>query len=257
MAYRFTNTDKWSDSWFYSLNNLEKLLFMYLCDNCDIAGFIEINMLKWCSDFRVKESELKGVLKGLDRGLKYSLDGRIIFIRNFIKHQKNQDLNINNKAHLGIIKRLEENLNNFDLDDINQYFTITSQAPCKGLPRGTGIGKGNILYNIDNKEEEILNKELIELKEDIYPFEEFWKDYDKKVGEKEKIKKKYEKLKDEEKEKIRAFIPRYKQSQPEKQYRKNPETFLNNKSWNDEIITTSRTEPNNSRAGYKQQDKWD
>ena len=66
MAYRFTNTDKWSDSWFYGLNNLEKLLFMYLCDNCDIAGFVEINLLKWCSDFRVKESEIKGALKGLD-----------------------------------------------------------------------------------------------------------------------------------------------------------------------------------------------
>ena len=239
MAYRFTNTDKWSDSWFYGLNNLEKLLFMYLCDNCDIAGFVEINLLKWCSDFRVKESEIKGALKGLNRGLKYSLDGRIIFIRNFIKHQKNQDLNRNNKAHLGIIKRLEENLNNFGLEEVNQYFTITSQAPTKGLPRGTGIGNSNILYNIDNKEEEILNKELIELKEDIYPFEDFWNDYDKKVGEKEKIKKKYEKLKDEEKKKIKAFIPRYKQSQPEKQYRKNPETFLNNKSWNDEIITKS------------------
>ena len=103
MAYRFTNTDKWSDSWFYSLNNFEKLLFMYLCDNCDIAGFVEINILKWSSDFRVKEAEIKGALKGLERGLKYSLDGRLIFIRNFIKHQKNQELNKNNKAHLGIL----------------------------------------------------------------------------------------------------------------------------------------------------------
>ena len=31
-------------------------------------------------------------------------------------------------------------------------------------------------------------------------------------------------------------IPKYKQAQPDKKFRKNPETFLNNKSWNDEII---------------------
>ncbi len=32
------------------------------------------------------------------------------------------------------------------------------------------------------------------------------------------------------------YIPKYKAAQPNKQYRKNPETFLNNKSWNDELI---------------------
>ena len=45
MAYRFTDTNKWHDAWFSSLKPLEKLLFNYLCDNCDIAGFIEINLL--------------------------------------------------------------------------------------------------------------------------------------------------------------------------------------------------------------------
>jgi len=33
------------------------------------------------------------------------------------------------------------------------------------------------------------------------------------------------------------FIPLYIKERPNKQYRKNPETFLRNKSWNDEIIT--------------------
>ena len=37
------------------------------------------------------------------------------------------------------------------------------------------------------------------------------------------------------------YIELYKQSQPDKQFRKNPETFLNNKSWNDEIINTNIT----------------
>ena len=69
-----------------------------------------------------------------------------------------------------------------------------------------------------------------------YSFEDFWKDYDKKVGKIEKIRPKWEKLKDSEREEIKSFIPKYKISQPKKKFRKNPETFLNNESWKDEII---------------------
>lgn len=67
-------------------------------------------------------------------------------------------------------------------------------------------------------------------------FEIFWNEYDKKVGNKEKLKTKWEKLTDKERQDAIWYIPMYKQCQPDKQYRKNPETFLNNKSWNDEII---------------------
>jgi len=69
-------------------------------------------------------------------------------------------------------------------------------------------------------------------------FDEFWNLYDKKVGEKDKLKKKWELLKDEERELAMKHIPNYKLSQPEKKFRKDPSTYLNNKSFNDEIIGT-------------------
>ncbi len=72
-------------------------------------------------------------------------------------------------------------------------------------------------------------------------FEWFWNDYDKKVGDKQKLKKKWNKLTDEERQNAMNYIDLYKQSVPDKQFRKNPETFLNNKSWNDEIINRSIT----------------
>ena len=75
-------------------------------------------------------------------------------------------------------------------------------------------------------------------------FEWFWNEYDKKIGDKQKLKKKWNKLTDEERQNAMNYLELYKQSQPDKQYRKNPETFINNKSWNDEII---RATPNNSR----------
>jgi hypothetical protein len=72
-------------------------------------------------------------------------------------------------------------------------------------------------------------------------FEWFWNEYDKKVGEKQKLKKKWNKLTDEERQNAMNYLDLYKQSVPDKQFRKNPETFLNNKSWNDEIINRSIT----------------
>lgn len=70
---------------------------------------------------------------------------------------------------------------------------------------------------------------------DPYSFEAFWDEYDKKV-ERVKCERKWNKLPLCERKKAMEYIPLYKEAQPNKQYRKNPDTFINNKSWNDEII---------------------
>lgn len=82
------------------------------------------------------------------------------------------------------------------------------------------------------------------VKESNISFDFFWNLYDKKIGDKSKLSKKWEKLKDEERQAAIDYIPRYKASQPDKKYRKNPETFLNNKSWNDELISSSPKQTN-------------
>ena len=78
-------------------------------------------------------------------------------------------------------------------------------------------------------------------KEEEYPFENFWNDYDKKVGDKDKLRKKWGSISTKNRKTIKEHIPKYKLSQPEKRFRKNPETYLNQKSWNDEIITRADT----------------
>lgn len=67
-------------------------------------------------------------------------------------------------------------------------------------------------------------------------FDVFWDKYDKKVGDKEKLKKKWDKLPLDIQNKILEYIPQYIESQPDKKFRKNPQTFLNQKSWEDELI---------------------
>lgn len=73
-------------------------------------------------------------------------------------------------------------------------------------------------------------QECKELKEDI--FSAFWKLYDKQVDRK-KCYDKFCKLTDEEIKLIFEKLPDYIRSTPDKQFRKNPTTWLNGKCWND------------------------
>lgn len=162
MAYRYTNTDKWNDAWFVSLKPEEKLLFNYLCDNCDIAGFIEIIPHRWAADLGYNQNIIQGALKGLGRGLRISESGDCIFINNFLKHQKNLPLNENNKAHLGIIRRFELYSNKFQINNTQEFI----EGGSKGLssPTGIGNGKGSGIGNGKMPEPKFsFKKELINL----------------------------------------------------------------------------------------------
>ena len=68
------------------------------------------------------------------------------------------------------------------------------------------------------------NKEIL--------FNDFWKLYDKQVDRK-KCLDKFLKLKDEEIKLIFENLPHYIRSTFDKQFRKNPATWINNKCWND------------------------
>lgn len=43
MPKRFTATEKWSDRWFRNLSVTLKLGYLYLLDNCDVAGVLELD----------------------------------------------------------------------------------------------------------------------------------------------------------------------------------------------------------------------
>jgi hypothetical protein len=167
MAYRFTSTEKWRDSWFSKLKPLEKLLFLYLCDSCDIAGFIEVNTKIWAAELNCREQDVKGALKGLARGLVFSDDMECIFVKNFIKHQKNLPINENNTVHRGILKRLNEYAERFNTQDINDFIENKIEGALKGLDSPIGLGKGNSNGNIFfeyNKEYSNILREWFEYK---------------------------------------------------------------------------------------------
>jgi len=67
-------------------------------------------------------------------------------------------------------------------------------------------------------------------------FEFFWNAYDKKE-DRVKCERKWNGLTDADREACMAAVPAYVQSTPDKKFRKNPATYLNNKSWTNEIIS--------------------
>jgi hypothetical protein len=85
----------------------------------------------------------------------------------------------------------------------------------------------------ERKGKEIKGKEIKEIN---ISFDIFWDLYDKKVGDKVKLKKKWESLQDLDRKSIIDYIPKYKTIQPDKKFRKDPQTFFNNSSWNDELV---------------------
>lgn len=67
-------------------------------------------------------------------------------------------------------------------------------------------------------------------------FQDFWDLYDKK-NDLSKCESKWKKINQGAREKIMHHLALYVRATPDKAFRKNPITYLNNESWNDEIIT--------------------
>lgn len=218
MAYRFTDTNAWDDPWYIELTTNEKALFKYLCDNCDIAGFFELSMKKFRDNLSdLSDDQIKAAFKGLERSYVFSRDKKIIFLKNFCKHQKNIPLNPKNNAHIGIIARIDNYADKFAFDIlnlINKGAKKIKKPLNEGLSRG--YGKGNGIFNI--------------------PFTDFWNLYGYKIGDKKKCEKIWNNLTYDTQKLILSNLAEWKTNIIKTQALPYPETYLNQERWNDEII---------------------
>lgn len=80
-----------------------------------------------------------------------------------------------------------------------------------------------------------------------YPFETFWNAYDK-VRNRGKCEFIWQRLSDTDKANIMQHVTKYIASTPNKKYRKDPITYLKNRSWEDEIITDTPQNYGNNRS---------
>lgn len=130
MAKRFTDTDKWKKQFIRGLEGAYKLLWLYILDDCDMAGIWPVDME--VARIRIGEPvEIPAALRLFGDRIEQLDGGKKWFIRDFILFQYGE-LKETNRMHLAVINTLKKN-------NINPQ-----QGASEPLPRGQGQGQGII-----------------------------------------------------------------------------------------------------------------
>lgn len=213
---RMLNTRFWSDTYISDLDPIEKLLFIYFLTNqyTNLCWIYELPLKQIALDTWIDKQEmLPKIIKRFSDWGKIYYTNWWVYIKNFQKYQ-----NIDNPKIQKWIDREKE------------------QIPSSILQSIIDIDSLSIPYVWDNALIPIpilIPKPIPAIN---IAFDDFRNLYDKKI-DKDKCYKKWIKLSDVERAAALNHIPQYKLSQADKKFRKNPETYINNKAWNNEIIT--------------------
>ena len=161
MAKRFTDSEKWKDSWFMDLPSKYKLFWLYILDECNHAGIWKVNFK--VAIFYIGEnleySEVKRTLQ--DRIL--ILDDNYWYIEKFIKFQYKcdiQGLKVRNKAHLSVLNILNE------YDKFKPLVSPLLGVKDKDKDKDKDLDKEkeqdkDVLISIENCKEKYLNDERL------------------------------------------------------------------------------------------------
>lgn len=105
MSKRFTDTEKWRRPWFRALSHAYRLFWLYICDNCDIAGiwYVDIGLASYLIgieiDPKIAREQLNKQITELDGGSRWLING-------FIEFQYGK-LTLNNNLHRSIMATLK------------------------------------------------------------------------------------------------------------------------------------------------------
>jgi hypothetical protein len=107
MAKRFTDTEKWKKPFIRGLQGAYKLLWLYICDDCDHAGIWQVDME--VAAIRIGEKiDIKEAIKSFDEKIIIIDKGNKWFIPSFLEFQYPSGLNSDNRAHNSVIILLEK-----------------------------------------------------------------------------------------------------------------------------------------------------
>ena len=140
-----------------------------------------------------------------------------------------------------------QNMGNIDNDESQN---MTQCFPEYDLHESQNMGA-----NKENTKENIIKENTLndDVKNDVIEFDEFWNAYGKKVDT-AKCKSKWLKLTHEQHTEIMANVFDYVAANSDKQYRKNPLTYLNGQCWLDEIVVRQPQQTNyqgNNHANHQ------
>jgi hypothetical protein len=120
------------------------------------------------------------------------------------------------------------------VDHLTSYVSICNYDSFQDNKKDSPQLKGQLKGQQAPSREDTINKGNKENNVNNILFDRFWDLYGKKTS-RAKCEPKFNKLSEADKNKILEVLPDYVASTPDKKYRKDPQTWLNGKCWNDEI----------------------
>ena len=225
MSKRFIDTGIFDDDWFMDLSKEAKLLWIYCITKCDHAGLIKINP-KLCG-IQTDIKDLDGTIKQLGNRL-VTVSERLYFIPKFIEFQYPGFPNSKVRQQQSAVEILQKH-NLFDENKLTISKLLTNS------------------YGNDNDNVNVIEGGMGETIN--IPFETFWNLYGKKQ-DRIKCEGKWKRLSNKDRNACIDAIPAYVKSTPDIQYRKNPATYLNNKSWENEVGVITKPTPSNPTQNY-------
>ena len=123
MSCKYVDPVRWQTPGFFELPSSSKLLFCYLYDNCDLAGFIPVNKPLWSFNTGILQDELNTAMDTLSEFV--IVENGIAWLSNHLVDNRNFPLNKRNKAHKAIINLFERNSNH--VSSFKYYSSLTIQ----------------------------------------------------------------------------------------------------------------------------------
>ena len=214
--------------------------------------FINICSYYWSNECNVPYDKLLKRFRGCDdllndlsaAGLFKIVEGRFLSISFLDEQREERELTSKKNSDAGKLSAKKRALKKLEVQKANELATETQRALNLRSTKTQPLREEEIRREEIRKE--TVESEIVFI--EIQPtFEQFWDLYDKKIN-RIKSEPKWNTLKQNIKEQIMDYIPKYKASKTDKQFIKHPLTFLNSEGWNDEIITDNKTIEN-----YEQQ----
>ena len=144
MSKRFTDTEKFSDTWYRKLSLLHKVIWEYLLAECNHAGILENFDLEMMS-FKIGAEVTKEDLQVFENRIIFISDD-ILFIPKFIQFQYGE-LNPQSKVHASVLRELEKyNIDTLSIEYGKSYQTLKNKD--KDIYKDKNKNK-DILCNLD------------------------------------------------------------------------------------------------------------
>lgn len=220
---RSIQTKFWYDTWIETLNMNEKLLYLYLLTNplTNLLGIYEISLKRISDESGITKDTVRKGLKRFEKDSRvYFVNNNYIILPNFLK---NQSLNTNMQRGVEkLFALLPKTIKNNIIDKGSESFERIRN----------GLGKYEIEIESKIETKKLKETEWQSLSDKL--FKNAWHTYEKKEDRKRawQIWKKFD---ESTMRAIVKAIPDYVKSTPDKRYRKMFKTYLNNRSWENEI----------------------